>query len=107
MGAPTLQDYQVSIIGIQMGLDADSILKDYAETIRNQCENIESQLITSGMDSKFSRLLSIQATYNTMKQLLVELNDKKTTEEVYQVLELDGKALSFPIEPNVPTVGHA
>lgn len=90
-----------------MTVDADIVAKDYTEALLSQCEQIESQLTASGLDAKFSRLLSIQAAYNSMKQLLVELDDVKTQEEIFKVMEFDIKQIVFNIKPNVLSVGHA
>lgn len=90
-----------------MTVDPDSLTKSYTESILAQCDLAESQLKSAGLDHKFSRLISIQAAYNTMKQLLIELDDLSAQEELFKIFENDIKQITFTIKPNVFTIGHA
>jgi hypothetical protein len=92
---------------LHMNIDAETLMQNYVESILSQCEHVESQLVASGVDIKFSRLLSIQAAYNSMKQLLIELNDDEAQQDLFKVIEFDIKQIEFKQKPNVLDVGHA
>jgi hypothetical protein len=87
--------------------DAKEISRDYTLSILKQCNSIEEHLTDQGLDDKFTRLISIEAAYNTFKQLVSELTDKETIQQIYSVIEFDAKNLIPAAIPNVACVGHA
>jgi hypothetical protein len=90
-----------------MSNNAKSITTDLTSSILQNCKALEDQLIDSGVDYKFSRLISIQAAYNSFKALVGGINDKTTQEEIFKAIENDAKNLVFPRETNVDIIGHA
>lgn len=90
-----------------MSFDTDSLSKDYTEAILDRSEGIESQLISAGMDSGFARLMSIQALYSSLKQLVAELGDRDSQEKIYKVIEYDARNIVSVVEPNVAYTGKA
>jgi len=90
-----------------MQFDSDLITKNYTEALSTHCDAIEAQLQDSGMDVNYSRLLSIQATYNIFKKLVSCINDVETQNKIFQVIEADAKNLVFVKDPTVPYIGNS
>ena len=90
-----------------MKVDAKEISKNYTYGILQQCASIEHQLIDDGLDEKFTRLLSIEATYNSFKQLVSQLTDQDSIEKIIKIVEFDSRDLVSVVRPNVTDIGHS
>lgn len=90
-----------------MKVDAKEISKNYTYGILQQCASIESQLIDGGLDEDFTRLISIEATYNSFKQLVSQLTDQDSIEKIIKIVEFDSRDLVSVIRPNVTDIGHS
>lgn len=85
--------------------DSKQISKDYTYSILQQCSAIEAQLTENGMDGGFTRLISIEATYNSFKQLVSQLTDQDSVREIIKIIELDAKNMVSIVKPNVDYTG--
>jgi len=91
-----------------MDLDVDTLTKEFTGSILQQCDQIETELASHGIDPKFSRLISIHSAYNSMKQLLMEMNDTEAEQELFKLIEFDIKQIGFKFKPTVfNSVGHS
>ena len=86
-------------------VDAEALTKSYTGAIIQQCESINSQL--TEVEPDFLKLLTIQATYDAFKYHVGQINDLKTQEQIFKVIELDAKQLMFVKSPNVDVIGHS
>lgn len=90
-----------------MSFDAHTFGKSYVEAILNNSEHVEEQLVNSGVDSDFARLMSIQALYGSFKKLVSDLKDRDSQEKIYKVLEYDARNIVSVVEPTVAYTGKA
>jgi hypothetical protein len=87
--------------------DSKEISKSYTYSLLQQCSSIEEQLIDQGIDDNFMRLISIEATYNSFKQLVSQLTDQESVQQIYKMVEFDSRNLVSVVKPNVNDVGHS
>lgn len=88
-----------------MTVDAEALTKSYTGALLQQCDSINSQL--TEIEPDFLQLLTIQATYDAFKYHVGQINDIKTQEQIFKVIELDARQLIFVKSPNVDVIGHS
>jgi len=86
-------------------VNTEELTKNYTNVLINQCNHITSQL--TEIDPKFLHLITIQATYDTFKHQVAQLNDIETQQQILKTIEFDANNLVYPVAPTVDFVGNA